>query len=129
MSIQFPSTSAQNNLVNTRSARALRDERDDDNVSGKYSQLDIGDFEESLFSNKIQDEHTIFSSLHNNSANNNDYIDPMSDPTYSKFANNMKGLISSVSDPEMQAIFAEQMEAASKAASDRLIYQATKKPN
>jgi hypothetical protein len=36
-------------------------------------------------------------------------------------------MISSVADPEMQAVFAEQFEATSKAVSDRLNYQALKK--
>lgn len=117
--------------INTR----IQDERIDtkrfdtrkaeDSNSGKYSQLNISDFEASLFAGKM-DEHTIFGRLEGQTHSNN-YIDPMSDKTFARFSGDMKDLISSIKDPEMQAVFAEQMTAASQAVSDRLLYQSGNK--
>jgi hypothetical protein len=125
MSINFTSASIKNGLTDAKPLFLDIDE--DAGVSGRYSQLDIGDFEEALFSGKIQDEHSIFTGLGEDKKAVDEYVDPMKDEGYAKFAGEMEEMISSVADPEMQAVFAEQFEATSKAASDRLNYQAAKK--
>jgi hypothetical protein len=124
MSVNFTSNTIKNNFGDAK-LLAL-DSIEDAAVSGRYSQLDIADFEEALFSDKIQDEHSIFTGL-GEDKQMIEYIDPMKDEGYAKFASEMKEMINSVADPEMQAVFAEQFEATSKAASDRLNYQALKK--
>jgi|LakMenE18May11ns_1017448.scaffolds.fasta_scaffold9959029_13 hypothetical protein len=124
MSINFTTASIKNGLTDAKPLFLDIDE--DAGVSGRYSQLDIADFEEALFSDKIQDEHSIFNGLAEDKQKN-EYIDPMKDEGYAKFADEMREMISSVTDPEMQAVFAEQFEATSKAVSDRLNYQALKK--
>jgi hypothetical protein len=124
MSINFTNASIKTSLADAKPP--LLDIDEDAGVSGRYSQLDIADFEEALFSDKIQDEHSIFSGLHEDKQATG-YVDPMNDEGYAKFAVEMKEMINSVADPEMQAVFAEQFEATSKAASDRLNYQALKK--
>jgi hypothetical protein len=124
MSINFTTASIKNGLTDAKPLFLDIDE--DAGVSGRYSQLDIADFEEALFSDKIQDEHSIFNGL-GEDKQRNEYIDPMKDEGYAKFAGEMREMISSVTDPEMQAVFAEQFEATSKAVSDRLNYQALKK--
>ena len=102
---------------------------DTDEKSGKYSQLDIGDFEEALFSDNVQDEYSVFNDFHEDSPRTHQYVDPLQDPEYARFAGEMEERINSVTDPEMQAIFAEQFEATYGAVSDRLNYQAQKKAN
>jgi hypothetical protein len=124
MSINFTNASIKTSLADAQPL--LLDIDEDAGVSGRYSELDIADFEEALFSDKIQDEHSIFSGLHEDKQATG-YVDPMNDEGYAKFAVEMKGMINSVADPEMQAVFAEQFQATSKAASDRLNYQALKK--
>lgn len=123
MSVNFTSSTIKNNFGD---ATLLAPDTIEDAVSGRYSQLDIADFEEALFSDKIQDEHSIFTGL-DEDKQGTDYIDPMKDEGYAKFAGEMKEMITSVTDPEMQAVFAEQFEATSKAVSDRLNYQGIKK--
>ncbi|MEB3315376.1 MAG: hypothetical protein VKK32_04105 [Candidatus Melainabacteria bacterium] len=125
MSINFTTASIKNGLTDAKPL--LLDVDEDTGVSGRYSQLDIADFEEALFSDKIQDEHSIFTGLGEDKKTVGEYVDPMKDEGYAKFAGEMKEMINSVTDPEMQALFAEQFEATSKAASDRLSYQALKK--
>lgn len=122
MNVGLTSTIIQNERIDTKRFDTHRAE---DSNSGKYSQLDISDFEASLFSDKT-DEHTIFGGLQDQTHNNN-YIDPMSDKSFAGFSGDMKDLISSIKDPEMQAVFAEQMTAASQAVSDRLLYQSGNK--
>jgi hypothetical protein len=124
MSVNLTSSTIKNNFGDAK--LLAPDTAEDTNVSGRYSQLDIADFEEALFSAKIKDEYSIFTGL-GEDKQGTDYIDPMKDENYAKFAGEMKEMINSVSDPEMQAVFAEQFEATSKAASDRLNYQALKK--
>jgi hypothetical protein len=125
MSINFTTASIKNGLADVKPL--LFDIDEDAGVSGRYSQLDITDFEEALFSDKIQDEHSIFAGLGEDQKTIGEYADPMKDEGYAKFAGEMKEMINSVTDPEMQAVFAEQFEATSKAVSDRLNYQALKK--
>jgi hypothetical protein len=125
MSINFTTASIKNGLADAKPL--LLDIDEDAGVSGRYSQLDIADFEEALFSDKIQDEHSIFTGLGEDRKTAGEYADPMKDEGYAKFAGEMKEMINSVADPEMQAVFAEQFEATSKAVSDRLNYQASQK--
>ena len=125
MSINFTTASIKNGLTDAKPL--LLDIDEDAGVSGRYSQLDIADFEEALFSDKIHDEHSIFTGLGEDKKTVGEYVDQMKDESYAKFAGEMKEMINSVTDPEMQALFAEQFEATSKAASDRLSYQALKK--
>ena len=125
MSINFTTASIKNGLTDAKPL--LLDIDEDAGVSGRYSQFDIADFEEALFSDKIHDEHSIFTGLGEDKKTVGEYVDPMKDESYAKFAGEMKEMINSVTDPEMQALFAEQFEATSKAASDRLSYQALKK--
>jgi len=106
--------------------KPAEDNDEDLRSSGRYSQVDIGDFEESLFGEEIHDEHTLFAGLED-THQGADYIDPLTDESYAQFADEVSGLISNVADPEMQAIFLEQFEATSKAASERLMYLGTKK--
>jgi hypothetical protein len=124
MSINFPSSTIKNNFGDAK--LLAPDTVEDTAVSGRYSQLDIADFEEALFLDKIQDEHSIFTGL-GEDKQATEYIDPMKDEGYATFAVAMEEMINSVADPEMQAVFAEQFEATSKAVSDRLNYQALKK--
>jgi len=126
MSINFTTTSIKNGLADVKPL--LFDIDEDTSVSGRYSQLDIADFEEALFSDKVQDEHS-FSGLGEDKKAIGEYIDPMKDEGYAKFAGEMREMIGSIADPEMQALFAEQFEASSKAVSDRLSYQALQKQN
>ena len=93
------------------------------NTSIKTSLADA----KALFSDKIQDEHSIFTGLGEDRKALGEYVDPMKDEGYAKFAAEMKEMINSVTDPEIQAVFAEQFEATSKAVSDRLNYQASQK--
>jgi hypothetical protein len=123
MSVNVTSSTIKNN---SGDVKLLAPDSIEDAVSGRYSQLDIADFEEALFSDKIQDEHSIFAGLGEDKQATG-YVDPMNDEGYAKFAVEMQGMINSVTDPEMQAVFAEQFEATSKAALDRLNYQALKK--
>jgi hypothetical protein len=123
MSVNVTSSTIKNN---SGDVKLLAPDSIEDAVSGRYSQLDIADFEEALFSDKIQDEHSIFAGLGEDKQAIG-YVDPMTDEGYAKFAGEMKEMINSVADPEMQAVFAEQFEATSKAALDRLNYQALKK--
>jgi len=125
MNISLTTQIRNNNLAGVGLSVADIDE--DVSVSGKYSQLDIGDFEEALFSGKIHDEHSIFAGLGEDKKVVDEYVDPTQDEGYAKFAGEMKEMISSVTDPEMQAVLAEQFEATSKAVSDRLNYQASQK--
>lgn len=127
MSINFTTASIKNGLADVKPL--LFDIDEDTGVSGRYSQLDIADFEETLFSDKIQDEHSIFSGLGEDKKAIGEYIDPMTDEGYAKFAGEMREMIGSIADPEMHALFAEQFEASSKAVSDRLSYQALQKQN
>ena len=124
MSLNITSTSINPNqqLV----FKPAEDTEEDLRGSGRYSQLDIGDFEESLFAEEAHDEHTLFAGLEE-TKKGNDYVDPLMDKSYAKFADEVSGLIADVADPEMQAIFLEQFEATSKAASERLTYMSTKK--
>jgi hypothetical protein len=123
MSVNVTSSTIKNN---SGDVKLLAPDSIEDAVSGRYSQLDIADFEEALFSDKIQDEHSIFAGLGEDKQATG-YVDPMNDEGYAKFAVEMQGMINSVADPEMQAVFAEQFEATSKAVSDRLNYQASQK--
>jgi hypothetical protein len=125
MSVNFPSSTIKNSFGDAK--LLAPDTIEDTSVSGKYSELDIGDFEEALFADKIQNEYSVFTGLGEDKEAIDGYVDPMKDEGYAKFAGEMKELINSVTDPEMQAIFAEQFEATSKAALDRLNYQASQK--
>ena len=124
MSINSTSPLIKNNLAEAKPFSF--DVAEDTGVSGRYSQLDISDFEEALFVDKIQDEHSIFIDL-GEDKQVTEYLDPLQDENYAKFASGMQEMIKAVADPEMQTIFAEQFEATSKAVSDRLNYQAIKK--
>ena len=124
MSINSTSPLIKNNLAEAK--QFSFDVAEDTGVSGMYSQLDISDFEEALFVDKIQDEHSIFIDL-GEDKQVTEYLDPLQDENYAKFASGMQEMIKAVADPEMQTIFAEQFEATSKAVSDRLNYQAIKK--
>ncbi|MFM7457778.1 MAG: hypothetical protein ACKO3R_03845 [bacterium] len=124
MSINFTTASIKNGFADVKPL--LFDIDEDTGVSGRYSQLDIPNFGQALFSDKIQDQYSIFG-LAEDQKTVNDYIDPMTDEGYAKFAGEMQGMINSVANPEMQALFAEQFEASSKAVSDRLSYQALQK--
>jgi hypothetical protein len=119
MSINFSTASIKTSLADAQPL--LLDIDEDAGVSGRYSELDI----EALFSDKIQDEHSIFAGLGEDKKTVGEYVDPMKDEGYAKFAVEMKGMINSVADPETQAVFLDQFQATSKAVSDRLNYQAS----
>ena len=97
MSINFTTASIKNGLTDAKPLFLDIDE--DAGVSGRYSQLDIADFEEALFSDKIHDEHSIFTGLGEDKKTVGEYVDPMKDESYAKFAGEMKEMINSVTDP------------------------------